>query len=258
MRFNKIILTATLSLLALSFSSCNILASDHIHVYEEITTFPTCLHDGSIVKRCIYPGCTLAETVKKILPARGHNYTESFRSEPACIHNGFILYECSNAGCEEPEWAEPIFAIGHHDYTETSRTEPTCIIEGSIEYKCSNPNCEEPEKTETIPLISHNYEEVERVEPEGCRSGDGYIKYACSYCNISYYDTLYAPDHDAYMIQHNEPGCFSDAQDEFGCRNCNYTWYDNYYAPYYCHDFGPDGTEDCCRRCGEYNQDNAE
>lgn len=105
-----------------------------------------------------------------------------------------------------------------------------------------------------VPKHEHNYVEIACDGYIGC-TGSALVTYKCDKCQHEYSDYVYGPGHDSYMIQHNEPLCTSDAQDLFGCHNCDDTWYDNYYPPLGYHDFGPDGKEEYCLRCGEINWD---
>lgn len=141
-----------------------------------------------------------------------------------------------------------------HNYVESDRKDASCTEDGYIEYNCINPNCDEPVKMETLLAFDHDYKEIACDGYIGC-TGSALVTYKCDNCNHEYSDYVYGPGHDSYMIQHNEPLCTSDAQDLFGCHNCDDTWYDNYYPPLGYHDFGPDGKEEYCLRCGETNWD---
>ena len=111
-----------------------------------------------------------------------------------------------------------------HEFGEwITITEPTEDNEGEKERKCLV--CEYSEY-ENIPVIehTHNYQEVEVVNPT-CEK-KGYIRYECS-CGETNMSELEALPHDIISYDAKNPTCL-----EFGykayeeCKNCSYTTYE--------------------------------
>ena len=109
---------------------------------------PTCDTDGYKERACTNANCN--KTEKETIPALGHDYKETSRSNPTCTEDGSVSYQCSRCNKEN---SEVLGALGH-DYKESSRTDPTCTDSGSVTYKCSRCN---DEYSESLDALGHDW-----------------------------------------------------------------------------------------------------
>lgn len=79
--------------------------------------------------------------------------------------------------------------LHRHSYVPTVKHDPTCTSPGSITYVCSECN---DTYSEVLPAAGHDWQLVERVEPEYDDEGnvtvEGYALYRCSVCQEEYKD----------------------------------------------------------------------
>lgn len=141
---------------------------------------PTCVEAGSYdsVVYCSVCGEEISrETVS--VDAKGHDYTETGRTESTCTEEGVINYECTVCGDTKQE---TIDAAGHVPETDAA-VKPTCtetgLTEGSHCSVCGAVIVEQ----RLIPALGHDHVGVDTAPT--CTE-QGYTTYTCSRCGDSY------------------------------------------------------------------------
>ena len=131
--------------------------------------------------------CDYVEEAGGVIPALGHEWAETARTEPGCTADGGISYACSRCGETR---TEVIDATGHA-YTGAV-TDPTCTAPGYTTYTCGN--CGHSYVGEQTPPAGHRYQTVVTVPT--CTE-EGYTTYTCTVCGESHVgDIVPAAGHD--------------------------------------------------------------
>jgi len=149
------------------------------HTYSSWTTTKaaTCTASGSKTRTCTK--CSAVET--GTISATGHSYSSWTTTTAAtCTTAGVSTRTCSKCSAKE---TQAIAATGHSLSEWSVKTEATCLADGEKTRHCTNSGCSYNETDVIKAFGSHDYVEVERVEPTNV---DGYVKYTCANCNDSY------------------------------------------------------------------------
>lgn len=153
------------------------------HTYSSWTTTKaaTCTASGSKTRTCTK--CSAKET--GTISAIGHSYSSWTTTTAAtCTTAGVSTRTCSNCSAKE---TRTIAGTGHSLSEWSVKTEATCLADGEKTRHCTKSGCAYNEIEVIKAFGSHDYVEVERVEPTNV---DGYVKYTCANCNDSYTEVI--------------------------------------------------------------------
>ncbi|MEE1002303.1 MAG: hypothetical protein U0L17_00965 [Acutalibacteraceae bacterium] len=142
------------------------------HVYiEKTTTDPTCLNTGIKTFTC---GC--GQNYTESIPALGHDWKITSKTDASCEIKGSIQYNCSRCNTVKSE----IIAELSHKYVSVGYTViPTCTEPGTEKFICKNCN---NSYNKTVAPIGHKVIVLEAVEAT-CTT-DGLTEGShCSACN---------------------------------------------------------------------------
>ena len=152
----RIFFLVTLVTLLLALTACDedsLFACRHTSYGAwETTVVPTCLTEGSAVRRCT----TCSQTETKVLPALGHSYGDyETVVPPTCLAEGTERRRCIHAGCNASE-SRAVASLGHA-YGEWRIEAPsTCVTAGSEVRTCVHNGCDSKE-TRKAALAAHSY-----------------------------------------------------------------------------------------------------
>lgn len=153
--------------------SSKVVKGDHKWDAGTVSLQPKCTEEGTTLFKCEICG----ETTTASIPATGHNFVETGRSDPKCDENGTLVETCSI--CNEIKTSS-IPSTGH-SYSETASTAPGCTTEGSSTRVCSV--CGDT-YIKAIPAKGHTFVANDRAEAS-CME-DGAIYYACECGEITF------------------------------------------------------------------------
>ncbi len=249
------------------------------HDYVEETTEPTCEDDGHVVQVCLRCEET---SVKEVLPANGHSYTETEVVEPTCTEGGYTKYICSV--CEDTYQGNHTDPLGHEYVEDSEKVSPTCVEQGEVIDVCER--CEESYIERYIDPLGHDFvdgictrcgwheEDVDSEhhhdfqvtsEEDATCGEDGKITYACECGEIDEEVIPATGEHDYKEDEKVEPTCESYGYVSYVCSVCDDTYEEE--TPKTGHNFESEGvtveatcTEDgsvsfACKNCGhEYEE----
>ena len=200
-------------------TTLNIVVTDPGHEHNYVakeTVAPTCTHEGYTEYECTC-GHTYRDDYTYALE---HNYQPVITSEPTCVEQGWVEYYCTVCGAYGDGNSIP--ATGEHDYQWVVEWEADCEFGGYKEYRCKG--CGDVAETEDIPALGHDYQEVDRQEPDCGTESNGYITYECTRCHGQDWVDLYY-EHD---LQQKEvgPTCDTYGGTLTYCTKCDYEFLD--------------------------------
>ena len=158
------------------------------HNFEaEVTAYPTCNADGTIVFTCSDAECDKSYTVTlpKDVNSHGHQGYTVAKTDSTCQTPGSIVVTCVE--CGNVVKTEALSTVPHL-YTKEDmsvKTPATCISEGKYEYICHY-GCGTKVDGETIAMKQHSFS-VTSTEPATCLT-PAYDVYTCSQdgCTATY------------------------------------------------------------------------
>ena len=183
------------------------------HVYEPVTTKPTCTEQGYTKYVCSACGDSYIDGSSYTPPSEHDMFVELVITEPDCTHGGERKLACRN--CEYVE-IEPLPATGHY-YKETV-VPPKCDADGYTLHICER--CGDEYKDNFTQKLPHSYEPT--VVPSTCTER-GYTKYTCTVCGHNYIDEQsYTPEkgHSYEVTEEVSPDCEHAGHRKFVCGAC--------------------------------------
>ena len=142
----------------------------------KVSKAATCTKKGTKTRTCTK--CDASES--KDIPATGHNWRETSRTNATCTKNGVINYKCANSGCTETKQETGAKATGH-SWVKGTVVAPTCTSKGYTNYTCST--CHESKQGDWKDALGHNYK-VTTTAPTCTQCGHN--SYVCSRCGNHY------------------------------------------------------------------------
>ena len=153
------------------------LESEIDHLYQEITTQPTCTKDGSVARTC--SRCRSKE-VLEILPATGHSYYEAEVTPPTCTESGSATNVCADCGHSS------ITSIPATDHSiQISVVAPNCTEDGYRLHACEN--CDYSFRDNVVPAWGHSLLITESAP--SCTEG-GHNLNQCLNCSYYFFDNF--------------------------------------------------------------------
>ena len=183
------------------------------HVYEPVTTKPTCTEQGYTKYVCSACGDSYIDGSSYTPPSEHDLFVEQVITESDCTHGGERKLACRN--CEYVE-IEPLPATGHY-YKETV-VPPKCDADGYTLHICER--CGDEYKDNFTQKLPHSYEPT--VVPSTCTER-GYTKYTCTACGHNYIDEQsYTPEkgHSYKVAEEVLPDCEHAGHRKFVCGAC--------------------------------------
>ena len=179
---------------------------DHVHIYAEQTTEPSCTEEGYTTYTC-----ACGESYKDYYaPAMGHTEVIDEAVHVTCVQNGLTEgSHCSVCG-ETLVKQEVIEAIGHEFGEWDTVVEPTEDTEGKAVRQC--PLCNETEE-KVLPKLDHVHIYTEKIIEPTCTE-QGYTTYTCT-CGKSYKDNnVEAKGHTEAIDPKVDPTCTEPGKTE--------------------------------------------
>ncbi len=226
----------------------------HVHTMNEVAGTPaTCTEDGSITYY-VCSGCGRyfadpegneeIESEHTVIPALGHDFGEWTVKTPAtCTDAGTEERACSRCDAKE---TRPLAATGH-DYAETV-TAPTCTEQGYTTHACRN--CGDSYVDTYTAALGHDFGEWTVKKAASCIAA-GSDERVCSRCGEKETRATEPAGH-SYTDTVTAPTCTAQGYTTHTCSKCGDSYADTYTAALG-HDFGKDGKNPTCTRCGAKN-----
>lgn len=147
---------------------------EHVHVYSEEVTPPTCTEQGYTTYTCVSGDDSYKDD---FVNALGHNYEEVVVPF-TCTNDGYTRMVCSRGDSEYTKEGSEVKA--HHVYSETV-VSPTCTEKGYTDGNCTVCN-NSPYKKDYTEYLPHNFEDgactvcggTEGLEYELLEGGEAY------------------------------------------------------------------------------------
>ena len=185
------------------------------HTYSEadakIEKEPTCTEDGKGSFTCTVCGTKIDGDV---LPALGHDKTETVTKEATCGADGEKTITCSRCDFKE---VEKIPATGEHKNETKVTTEATCGKAGVETTTCTV--CGKTETKEIPATGKHTYEE--KVTKEATCTEKGEKTFTCSVCGDKYTEEIAAKGHTPGAdLKEQKPTCTKPGYKYYTCSVC--------------------------------------
>lgn len=179
------------------------------HIYNSVTTEPTCGADGATVYTCSLCGKVYSE----IHPATGNHNYKVVSTEVTCLTDGVTEGTCTVCG---HSYRNVTPAPGAHDY-KMAFTFPTCGVDGARVYTCAA--CSDT-YSETLPATGNHTCTETTVDPT-CAE-DGYILSECKFCDYENTTTIPATGEHSYgqWYVSLEPTYFEAGTERRDCSVC--------------------------------------